>query len=145
MGETVAKTVRKKTANAGMFSKERPRAGPGRGHKNPEARMAAAKAVEEMDQAYSGIPDKEDSVGVVGARKLAKEDYPKFIQLYVKMRELAGYGDGDAKAEKEAQVAAAATGGKEERVEELANRLLDEWGKSDAGTHSDGRRDEETE
>jgi hypothetical protein len=129
--------------NGGSFSRENPRPGPGRGRKKAAAEAGREMAID-MERAYSTPEAPDDPPGVKSARRLAHEDYPKFMAMYLKVKELAGEVEVDRAAP---EVAAAATpvitegivGPKEESVIELAHRLLREWELED-GTHEAGGR-----
>lgn len=130
----MAKTgVKTESKNGGRFSKENPRPGPGRGKKRAVA-AAASTVVEEMEKGYTQPPAPGDSPGVKAARKLAVEDYPKFLALYLKAKEVAG----EKEVPQTAEVYTAEVGEKEEKIEELAKRLLDEWEKEEGEANGTG-------
>lgn len=118
------------THHAGTF-KDGNAGGPGRGNKTP-AQAAGLAIVEEMERGYTTAEQGDDPPGVKAARRLAHEDYPKFITMYLKAKELAGVIEPVERVVAE-EVATADAGPKEERVETLIEQLLAEWGAEDAG------------
>lgn len=81
-----------------------------------------------MEQGYSTAEKPDDPPGVKAARILAHTDYPKFLAMYLKAKELAGEGMEHVRDKEEVTAAVSAEAGrKEESVEELAKRLLSEW------------------
>lgn len=119
--------------------------GPGRGKKKA-VREAGQQIVEEMEYAYANAELPTDTVGVKSARRLAHDDYPKFLAMYLKAKEMAGHMEAPRGEEVAAAVTAEA-GVKEEKVESLALRLLNEWelqeGVSDG--RSEGNADTESD
>ena len=121
--------LKKGQTHAGSFVKDDPRRGNG---KKKAAREAGASMAADMERAYTTPESPEEQPGVRAARRLFHEDYPKFMAMYLKAKELAGEVEVDRPAP---EVAAAATpvitegivGPKEESVIELAHRLLREW------------------
>lgn len=138
MGKTAGKT----DGTKGRFTKENPRPGPGRGKRKPQVVAAAEAIVVEMEKAYANPPSPDDTVGVKGARKLAADDYPKFLATWLKAKELAGHGDDVHGAERNGDKMAAAAGvdpgPKEETLMDLAHRLLDEWEAEDGRSARSG-------
>ena len=124
--ETPPKKRGPKKPHAGMFTKENPKPGPGRGKKVGERKIGQA-IVEEMEKGYTTTEAAGETVGVKAARLLAKTDYPKFLTLYLKAKEMAGHREPPTVEDAVAAAATAEAGEKEERVEELARRLLTEW------------------
>jgi hypothetical protein len=140
MGETGRKRdrggLRPGQTNAGSFTAENPRPGPGRGKKKAVAEAGGAMAAD-MERAYTTAEEPGEPLGVKQARQQIRDDYPRFMAMYLKFKELAGEVEVDkAPGPVTApEVAAAATpvvvggtvGPKEESVVELAHRLLREW------------------
>ena|ERR1700678_3898972 len=130
-GKTIKKATRPaavgRAPTSGSFTKENP--GPGRGHgkKRTATQEAGEKIVAEMDRAYSTAEGPDDPVGVKAARKLAHENYERFITLYVKAMEMAGAREPVERVVAEEVTAAATAGPKEERVGALIEQLLREW------------------
>ncbi len=119
MPKTDAKTGRFTKGNGG---------GPGRGKKAP-LKPAGPSIADDMERGYSTAETPGEPPGVTAARKLAREDYPKFLALYARFR-----GDGPVSEVAAAatltvpEVAAAASAGpREVRVDELIDQLLAEW------------------
>jgi hypothetical protein len=135
--------LKKGQTHAGSFKSEDPRRHvDGRRKKAAEAGREMAA---DMERAYSTPEGPDDPPGVKAARHLAHDDYPKFMAMYLKAKELAGEVEIDKPVQAVGEVAAAATpvvvegvvGPKEESVVELAQRLLREWECED-GTHEAG-------
>ncbi len=116
MPKTDAKTGRFTKGNGG---------GPGRGKKAP-LKPAGSSIADDMERAYTTAETPGESPGVTAARKLARDDYPKFLAMYARFR-----GDGPpvevAAAASPEPVAAAASGPREVRVDELIDQLIAEW------------------
>ena len=114
MAETEKKT------GGSRFQKGNP-GGPGRGKKKPKPGFGF-DPVADLLHVYRNSSDKDVTEGHKGARKLLVENYQKFMEMLLKADgiTLAPAGDGVA-------AAATETGPKEERIEELAERLLRDW------------------
>jgi hypothetical protein len=127
--------------NAGSFSKDNPRPGPGRGKRTP-VQEAGLAIVTEMERGYSTAEQPDDPPGVKAARLLAHNDYPKFLAMYLKAKELAGAEEPVRVAAEEVIDLTAAAGPKEERVENLILQLLTEWEAEDGQPDPRGRAGE---
>lgn len=117
MSKTAAKSVtpRKVVPNAGHFQKGTP-GGPGRGKK--KAVIVGSLVYDDLHAAYTTPPGDGESPGVKAARKLFAEKYETFLSLYLEgMKERRLESEATAKVEAEA-------GPKEEKVEELLDRLF---------------------
>lgn len=99
------------------FTKGNP-GGPGRGYRSAAPAMGS-DVILDMKQAYQYPAADDDSEGVKAARRLLKEDYTKFIAYYTKLTV------PQVEAGRESEVEEA--GEREERIVDLAERLLKEW------------------
>lgn len=127
MGKTVKKTAKPKPdmnrnpTGRGGFA-EKPRAGPGRGKKKPPSKVGG-EILADLERAYTTDEQPTDPPGVKRARRMAHDEFPKFLAMYTRLK-------CEQSGQPAPQVAAAATvevGPKEESIEELAMRLLHEW------------------
>lgn len=88
-----------------------------------------------MERAYGTAESPTDSPGVKAARKLALEDYPRFVATYAKLKDAAVKQGNDVLTKE--SVAAATTnavpGENEVKVGELIEKLLLEW-EAEGGT-----------
>lgn len=124
MGKTVKPKKRPgavgRPANAGSFSADAPRPGPGRGHKKPQDEFGFDPLADMLFVYRNKENVEQETEGQKAARKLLKTDYKTFMQMLLRAE---GLQVKDA--------AAAATdvemGKQEETVVELAERLLREW------------------
>lgn len=129
-GFAVSETeAERKPKKPGTFGKGNPGR---RGHPkpNPGSELAA-----DMERAYGTAESPTDSPGVKAARKLALEDYPRFVATYAKLKDAAVKQGNDVLTKE--SVAAATTnavpGENEVKVGELIEKLLLEW-EAEGGT-----------
>lgn len=89
--------------------------GPGRGHKKPRPQFGF-DPIADLLYVYRTPPGQKETPGQRAARKLLETDHKTFMQLLLRAGDLS-LTAGDLSQ----------PGEKEERVEELAERLLREW------------------